>query len=342
MADPERPDNIANQTNTTPDASTDRDTRAALASAERITVPLEQLQTASWNARRYFDSDALADLSENLKANGQVTPIIVRRMGARNSYQVIAGERRTRAAQLAGLEKLDALCVEANEVQARRIALVENLERENLSVFEEAIGLLELLAHEFQGAPGWDSTVMHHGDGDQLNAAEWVVREMNRSHPEVSTLAMRWLQQTEAEVREIVDGAFARRSGLTLSSFVRYRLPVLRWPEEVREALQRGDISYKKAALVRSVSNDDQRQALLDRVLESNLTRDQIADEIEVLRYARPEQKEAHDQVQEAMRETLRKFRTHRTRLTDLERKRAQGYIEKIGKLLEKAEGRAA
>jgi ParB family chromosome partitioning protein len=97
--------------------------------------------------RKAFPDEGLRELSESIRASGVIQPVIVRRSGA--AYQLIAGERRWRAAKLVGLDTIPAIVREATDAESLELALVENLLREDLNPMEEAEGYEKLLA-EFQ------------------------------------------------------------------------------------------------------------------------------------------------------------------------------------------------
>ena len=93
--------------------------------------------------RRDFDQVSLAELAESIRRNGVISPIAVRR--TENGYQIVAGERRWRACRLAGLDQIPALIVEADDRLAFEMAMIENLQREDLNPMEEAEGYRELM-----------------------------------------------------------------------------------------------------------------------------------------------------------------------------------------------------
>ena len=108
-------------------------------------LPLKEIQPNRYQPRRDFDESALADLSESIKNVGVLQPIVVRRLPF-GGYELIAGERRLKAAKLAGLAKIPALVREANDAEIGAMALIENLQRENLNVLEEADAYRRLMA----------------------------------------------------------------------------------------------------------------------------------------------------------------------------------------------------
>ncbi|MBR4303787.1 MAG: ParB/RepB/Spo0J family partition protein [Clostridia bacterium] len=93
--------------------------------------------------RHEFDAEKLSDLAESIKQHGVITPITVRRTG--DTYQIIAGERRWRAARMAGLSEIPAIVLEADEKKTYELALIENLQREDLNPIEEAEGYFTLI-----------------------------------------------------------------------------------------------------------------------------------------------------------------------------------------------------
>ncbi len=96
--------------------------------------------------RKEFAPEALNDLAESIKAKGVLQPILVRPIAARKgSYELVAGERRLRASKLAGLKEMPALVKEMTDLESMAIALIENLQREDLNPIEEAKGFQELI-----------------------------------------------------------------------------------------------------------------------------------------------------------------------------------------------------
>lgn len=93
--------------------------------------------------RKSFDEQSLTELADSIKQHGVLSPIIVKSNGSR--YQIVAGERRWRAARLAGLKEIPAIIKDSDEAQSMEIALIENLQRENLNPIEEAEGMRQLM-----------------------------------------------------------------------------------------------------------------------------------------------------------------------------------------------------
>jgi len=156
------------------------------ASSSRDTLkdlPLDLITPGPYQPRSIFDMDRLEELAESIRHQGIIQPIVVRTCGDKE-YQLIAGERRWRAAQMAGIEKIPAIIREVPDEIAIAMALVENIQRENLNPIEEATALKRLVM-EFQ--------MTHQEAGDAVG----------RSRSAVTNL-LRLLELSE-EVRELVD-----------------------------------------------------------------------------------------------------------------------------------------
>lgn len=109
-------------------------------------LPIEQLQRGKYQPRTQMDQPALEELAETIRAQGVIQPLLVRQTGQLGDrYEIIAGERRWRAAQLAGLATVPVVVREVSDRSAMAVALIENIQREDLNAIEEAAGLQRLL-----------------------------------------------------------------------------------------------------------------------------------------------------------------------------------------------------
>lgn len=111
--------------------------------SEKNEIKISDIVPCSFQPRTEFDRDALESLAQSIKEKGVLQPLLVRKKN--DKYEIIAGERRWRAAQLAGLEKVPAIVKDLSDSETLEIALIENLQRENLSAIEEAEGLNRLM-----------------------------------------------------------------------------------------------------------------------------------------------------------------------------------------------------
>lgn len=113
-------------------------------SADRM-IPIEFVSRNPRNPRRFFDDTELHDLASSIRQHGIVQPVVVRTM-SRDRYEIIAGERRWRAAQLAGLIEIPVIVRDVDDKTALEIAIVENVQRADLNALEEALGYEQLIA----------------------------------------------------------------------------------------------------------------------------------------------------------------------------------------------------
>ena len=106
-------------------------------------IPVEELAPGQYQPRKRMHKDTLEELSDSIKQQGVLQPIVVRKQ-ASGLYEIVVGERRWRAAQLAGLETVPSIIKDINNSQAARISLIENLQREDLNAMDQARGLQRL------------------------------------------------------------------------------------------------------------------------------------------------------------------------------------------------------
>ena len=147
-------------------------------------IPLQKAEPNPDQPRKVFDPEELENLAQSIRENGLLQPLAVRET-ASGVYQIIAGERRWRAARLAGLEEIPVLVVEADEKKALQLAMIENLQRQDLNPMEEAQGYRDLM------------------DGYGMTQEE-VADCVQKSRPAVAN-SVRLLQLPE-QIREMVSG----------------------------------------------------------------------------------------------------------------------------------------
>lgn len=110
-------------------------------------LPIAKVESYRKQPRKHFDEDGLQDLAESIRTHGIIQPLTVRKLSS-GYYQIIAGERRWRAARLAGLQEVPVTIIEADDRKAMELAMIENLQREDLNPAEEARGF-QMLMEEY-------------------------------------------------------------------------------------------------------------------------------------------------------------------------------------------------
>ena len=107
-------------------------------------LPISQVESCSSQPRKRFDDESLQELADSISQHGIIQPLTVRKLSS-GYYQIIAGERRWRAARLAGLQEVPVIVIEADDRKAAELAMIENLQREDLNPMEEAAGFQSLI-----------------------------------------------------------------------------------------------------------------------------------------------------------------------------------------------------
>ena len=166
--------------------------------ARTVTLPIEEIIPNRDQPRKQFDDEALADLSASIAQHGVLQPLLVRPMPD-GSYQLVAGERRWRASRMAGLTEVPVVVRDMNEQEAAELALIENLQREDLNPMEEALGY---------------QTLMETYGMTQEQAAQVV----NKSRPAVAN-ALRLLQLPQAVADLVAAGELSAGHARTVLAF---------------------------------------------------------------------------------------------------------------------------
>jgi ParB family chromosome partitioning protein len=226
------------------------------------TLSLDLITPRSSQPRRYFDPQAMQSLVESVKTDGILQPLLVRPLGD-NHYELIAGERRYRAAREAGLSEVPVIIRELTDQQTLHITLVENLQREDLNPVEETEGILQLLSHLLE-CPQED-----------------VQRLLYRMQNDVQRMNDNVIIHPEAEK---VIKVFNDIGRMGWESFVSNRLSLLKLPEGILEALRQGQIEYTKARAIAKVKDEQARESLLETAIAENLSLTQIKERITALK----------------------------------------------------------
>lgn len=213
--------------------------------------------------RRYFDPDKLEQLVLSIKEHGILEPLLVRpRPGG--EYELVAGERRYRAAQKLGLAEVPVVIRKLTDEEALALSLIENLHREDLNPVEETEGILQLLSLKLNVAVEETISLLY--------------RMQNEAKGKVTQNILG--SQSGEEVKSLFDSLGL----MSWESFASSRLPLLKLPTEVLDALRRGEIEYTKATAIARVKDVSARRALLLAAIEEKLSLTQIAERIKATR----------------------------------------------------------
>ncbi|WP_245588609.1 ParB/RepB/Spo0J family partition protein [Deinococcus pimensis] len=212
-------------------------------------VPVSSLRSSPFQPRRTFDEAALARLTASVREQGVLQPLLVR--PSEGGYEIVAGERRWRAATAAGLQEVPVEVRELSDAQASMLAAVENLQREDLGVIDEVDATLTLVA----GTLG-------------VEAAE--------ARSRLNALLRRPDEDPEAVA--LLEGLFTQLGRGTWQSFTKNKVRVLNWPPEVLTAMRERGLGYTVAGVVAGAPAEH-RDGLLERAL-AGATREELRAEL--------------------------------------------------------------
>jgi len=241
-------------------------------------APLSSIHRTSLQKRRYFDQQKIEEWANTeIKANGIRSALWVRPLlnGESGEYELIAGERRYRAAQFLGLPTVPVKICHLDDKQALFASLVENLQRQDLSPLEETEGTLDALAMELDASVEEVISLLY----QMNNATKGTVNQNVLVSPEA----------------EQVEKVFKFLGRLSWKSFVSSRLPLLKKPPEILEALRSGKIEYTKAMEISKLKDENQRRALLDQAEDYHLSLSEIKEKVKSVQA--PYSDESDDQI---------------------------------------------
>lgn len=221
--------------------------------------------------RRYFDALKLEQLVQSVKQHGILEPLLVRPL-ADNQYELVAGERRYRAAALVGLTEVPVVVRELNDTLALQLTLVENLQREDLNPVEETEGILQLLALKLNLTEPEIPPLLY----QMKNAFE---KDLGKD----SDVRDNVIPNPESDSKQGVQSVFDELGLMSWYSFTCNRLPLLRLPEDIKEALRRGEIEYTKAKAIALVKDEASRLALLEDAIASSLSLSEIRERVKAV-----------------------------------------------------------
>jgi ParB family chromosome partitioning protein len=226
-------------------------------------LSLNQISLSSSQPRKYFDSEKMQQLVESVRRDGILQPLLVRPLESER-FELVAGEKRYRAAETMGLTEVPVTIREMSDDQARQFALVENLQREDLNPVEETEGILGLLALRLE------------------KTVKEVISLLRRMENEVGKKATN--NVIGSEDSSAVVEVFTSLGRMSWESFVKNRLAILNLPSEVLEVLRSGQLEYTKGRAIAQVKDESLRQQLLEEVVTQGLSLNRIREKIKALK----------------------------------------------------------
>jgi len=230
-------------------------------------VSLASIKTRE-QPRHYFDPEKLDQLMRSIAQHGILEPLLVRPLQT-DQYELVAGERRYRAALMLDLLEVPVVIRQLNDDEALQLALIENLQREDLNPIEETEGILQLLAFKLKLPAQAIPTVLY----QMKNTLEKEVDTRNNV-----------ILNARSDQEQEIQAVFQELGLMSWLSFTCNRLPLLNLPTEILDAIRCGKIAYTKAVAIARIKDETQRQTLLKQAIEENLSLNQIRDCIKVVK----------------------------------------------------------
>lgn len=260
-------------------------------------MSVHDLSPTPYQPRTTFDDSTLADLAESIRLNGVLQPLLVRRSGTQ--YEIVAGERRWRAAKIAMLESVPVYVRNLDDQQAAAASAVENLMREDLNPVEEVEAKRRIAALTL-GIPE-----------DEVFSRLRVLLDRPEEDPEGVTQ---------------LDLAFQRLSGEKWQSFLKNKARILNLPGDVKQAIRKG-LDYRKALVIGGLDGPEERAHLL-RLAEDGAT-------VQMLRDALKPAVDVHEQRRRSVIRSLGQQRVLK-HLNARERARVEKLVEELERILER------
>lgn len=248
-------------------------------------LELDRIRPNPSQPRRYFDPVTMQHLVDSIRQSGVLQPILVREVDG--GYEIVAGERRFQAARQAGLTHIPAIIRHLSDQEATQLALIENLQREDLNPVEETEGYLYLLQTRLRQEPEFASFSRPHDEdpyGDVLRLL-FAMNNQRSSHRHGKPVN----NNVVINLTSIVDEVFSAIGRTSWISFLQHRLPLRRLPEDVLEALRQGRLEYTKARQLGRLTTENldcepgEARAIRSRLLERTLTEGLSLSELKAL-----------------------------------------------------------
>ncbi|MEO0373021.1 MAG: ParB/RepB/Spo0J family partition protein [Cyanobacteria bacterium P01_A01_bin.17] len=219
-------------------------------------LDIDQIVELPWLPRQFSNLQNLENLAASIRQKGIVVPILVRPASTRSSleiYELIAGRQRVKAAKKIGLKSIPALIRPLSDVEAKRHAVMDNILRQSLGMLEETEAIVHLVAATLKISE---------------NEAVPLLHKIGKRYRELGHNVM------PNEWKTVLDLFSAL--GKNIGSFRSNELPMLNWPEDVKRAVRSQKIATSKGRIIARMTDDQQREEVLNRAIEEGATVDQI------------------------------------------------------------------
>lgn len=278
-------------------------------------IEIEKIYPNDNQPRQYFSQDSLESLANSFKSQGFRGAINVRKLKG-DTYEIVAGERRWRAAKQAKLKTVRCIVDKYTDEQALEFALIENLHRDDLSRLEETEGILQLIHAKFSIQPD--------------NAVEIICSE---GHPDRQSRSDVAPTEQMLQIMEVL-----KSFNIQLQTFRTKHLRTLTLPSDIKEAHLKKGLPYSSALEINKIKDDSKRIALLQKILKENLSFREVRKKVkEILDESHKTKRPAtHQRVISRIETTLKRAKASSKILQKAQtRKQLERLLDEIEKLLE-------
>ncbi|HYW18376.1 MAG TPA: ParB/RepB/Spo0J family partition protein [Nodularia sp. (in: cyanobacteria)] len=321
--------------------------------ATETTIKLLDIVLPQHQPRRYFDPQALLELVSSVKQHGILQPLLVRPLGS-GKYELVAGERRYRAATEVGLENVPVVVRELSDDQAFQLALIENLQREDLNPVEETEGILHLLGIRLHCDVEAVKSLLYRMKNahskeekqppDSLNESRRNVSPKGESTESGDNISDNLDEQTESrrnvspkvdlEQSKTVEQVFESLGLMNWLSFTTKRLPLLNLPDEILMALREGKLEYTKAQALARVKDEELRKQLLSQAIANDWSLSQIKEQIIANTASETSSSKTPNQIPERLKDITQRIKKRQLWKEPRKQKQLVNLLNKLEALL--------
>ena len=288
-------------------------------SAESTTdfLSLEEIEIWLDQPRNHIESQEIELLAKSLNNFEQLAPIIVRPIEGSDKYRIVVGEKRYRAALLAGKKEIEVKIRNLSDEEAYEIALVENRLRGGLNPIDDTIGTLNILEKK------------------TFLEREEIVNYLHKIGNN---------KEVPSDFLETAKEVFARVSDISIKTFAKKRLRLLNLPVFIFEAIRKGKISYPNAVMFAKIKDEIVAQKLLEQAIVEKWNREKITEEINKIqggqknvgnKYAHFSEEELSDMFRETYKKVSKVSRSQKILQNQKKRKQLEKIIEAMEKILD-------
>ncbi len=282
--------------------------------AEIFWVPHSKIHRDPGQDRRYFDEIELDKMAVSMRSVGMIDPLSVRkRSGTEDEYDLLAGEKRHRSAERAGIELVLIRVFEVDDSTAEDIKSISNLQRSDLNAWEETRAIMNMLMRHLKRSQDEVISLLNQAANQKRGLTSNVVR---------------------SEDWATIEDVFEIAGRLSPESFRKHRLPLLRLPDYVQAVLQQGKLHYTKVNEILKVKDSIQQQELLESAVTHNLSVDQIQERVKSLRPVKAEKPMALSQRLLAIPKQLKQARVWED---PQKKKKLEKLLNELERLLEQS-----